>query len=260
MKPAALCQPHVDPATQLEWESAHFAADLEKRGLRCRPAASTRDAYTMFRFFTDLWAPADVETMPQLDRIVRYGSALMIEEATPRSLPLGGDTGGTFQVPGRLVAAQIAEHYADGTVQALRYGVDPLYRKTGLGAALVLQHAVDCAKRGGQIRRGMVELASPDALASLTVLLNHVGCVVDTCETYLYGEGRTVLLLTIPLTPLALVANRIDQAAAKEWVLSSSPHAYTLIGIDNPARIAALYRETPHRIVAVLPGGMLLAV
>jgi hypothetical protein len=32
-----------------------------------------------------------------------------------------------------------------------------------------------CFRLGGRVRHGMVDLASPDALASLTVLLNHVG-------------------------------------------------------------------------------------
>jgi hypothetical protein len=61
--------------TQLEWEATHFAAELDKQGLCARHAETTRDAYALFRFFADLWAPADVESMPQLDRIVRHGSA-----------------------------------------------------------------------------------------------------------------------------------------------------------------------------------------
>ncbi len=247
MKPAGLCQSYTDPVTQLEWEATHFAAELRARGLRCHPATTRTDAYHLWRFFADLWAPADVETMPQLDRIVRHGSALMIEETES----------------GRLVAAQIAEHYADGTVQALRYGVDPLYRKTGLGAELVLAHAWQHVGWPQTVRRGTVDLASPDALASLTVLVNHLGCVADGCETYLWGPGSTVLTLTLPLTPLGLVANRIDQAAAKEWVLTTSPHDYRvhrLLAPDAPAHIARMYCETPYRIVAVLAGGALLAV
>ncbi len=106
----------------------------------------------------------------------------------------------------------------------------------------------------------MVDLASPDALASLTVLVNHLGCVVDGCETYLWGPGSTVLTLTLPLTPLGLVANRIDQAAAKDWVLTTAPHDYRILSVSSPDRIAEVYRTTPYRIVAVLAGGALLAV
>ncbi len=245
MKPAGLCQSYTDPVTQLEWEADYFANDLKWRGLRCHPATTRTDAYQLFTFFADLWAPADVETMPQLDRIVRHGAALMIEEADS----------------GRVVAAQIAEVYADGTVQALRYGVDPLYRKTGLGAELVRAHAHWAAScRRGTVRRGAVDLASPDALASLTVLVNHLGCVADGCDTYLWGPGSTVLTLTLPLTPLGLVATRIDQVAAKDWVLTTAPHDYRLLEVSNPERIAAIYRETPYRIVAVFAGGALLAV
>jgi GNAT superfamily N-acetyltransferase len=242
MKPPALCQPST-PA-QLEWEARHFGSELAARGLRCRPATTTTDAYCLWRFLTNCFLPVEIEPMPVMDRIVRHGYALMIEDI----------------MSGRPIAAQIAEHYADGTVQALRYAVDPLYRKEGLSAKLVLQHAVDCMERGGVVRRGMVDLGSPDALASLTVLVNHLGCVVDGCETYLYGEDHTVLTVEVPLTPRGLVESRIDQAAAKEWLLSVSPHDYTLLSPSAPKRIAEVYRTSNHRIVAVLPGGALLAV
>jgi GNAT superfamily N-acetyltransferase len=243
MKPPALCQSHSDPRTQLDWEAQHFAVDMEKRGLRCRQATTTRDAYYLYKFFETVWPEYGID-LPTLARILRYGYVLLVEE-------MASD---------RIIAAQLADHYADQTVQALRYAVDPLHRRAGLGAQVVLQHAVDCWRRGGRVRRGFVDLANADALASLTNLLNHVGCVVDGCETYLWGEGRTVLTVELQLTPLDLVASRIDQAAAKEWMLSASPHEYTLLSPSAPARIAEVYRTSRHRIVGVLAGGALLAV
>lgn len=239
MKPRAVCQSFQDePLKQLYMESALFSALLEARGLLCRLAVPA-DHAPLWTFLLAHWHESMLERPHELARTLRHGFSLVLTDPD-----------------GQIVGAQLADLYADRTLQALRYALAPAYRGARLGAGLVRRHALDAMLRyGARERRGTVETTN---LASLKTLLNDVGCVADGYAAAPLYEPPA-FTVTLALTPMGLVANRIDQAASVEqcFRLEAFDHAIT-DGKDGP-RIAELYAKGYH-VIGVLPTGQLLAV
>jgi hypothetical protein len=243
-KPSAICRvsPELEALASPDAVAAFVAA--EKRRLEAQVAA--------LGLRLRLATLADIDAIQQL-QASRFASGTLVEDAYVLFRIVRFGFAPLVETPGGLiVACAISQGHddPDRTTWGIRNSVDPSVSGSNLAAVLATYSCLLGMERGSRLRRAFV---SPGNHASLANVLNHVGFIAETFAPTVPGHVGPRFILAMPLTPGGVRNNGIDHDKVRTFMAEHKEgRDYVVVPCGNLDELAALYRETPFRVVAFL--------
>ena len=155
---------------------------------------------------------------------------------------------------GKILAYDLSISYDDvaKTSYEVAIAVDRGLSGHRLGALLSTYGAILGWERGSRVRKSTVH---PLNASSVKNLLNYAGFFAADFIPDFLGQMDPRLILSLPLTPHAILNQTVSMGAMKRLVNAGEKDKdYRLIQCGAFAEMDQLYRETRFRIIAFIPG------
>lgn len=142
----------------------------------------------------------------------------------------------------------------DKTSFTIRMAVDESLKGNNLGYHLMIYSSLLAMEQGSRVKRGIIQVEN---IRSLYINLNKVGWICDAMIPRITQLG-TFFEIALPLDPMGLTANVIDQRSLIQYIQShKQDHDFMLIHPENTQKMRQVYAETDFKICAVVkPGGI----
>ncbi|MEM7373209.1 MAG: hypothetical protein AAF587_31585 [Bacteroidota bacterium] len=142
----------------------------------------------------------------------------------------------------------------DKTSFTIRMAVDESLKGNNLGYHLMIYSSLLAMEQGSRVKRGIIQVEN---IRSLYINLNKVGWICDSLIPQITGLG-TFFEIALPLDPMGLTANVIDQRSLIQYIQSHKMNMdFLLIHPEDTHRMRQVYAETDFKICAVVkPGGL----
>ena len=210
-------------------------AEINSLGLSLR-LAKLSDIDPVYDFIISRFSKEFIDDVSKYDifRFVEYGHGLIIEDEKDTIL------GCLFEV-GYEKIRKIS--------YSIRLGIDKRLKGNGLGKLLTVYSCLMAMERGSEVKIGLIDFNN---FISLHIHVNQVGWLIDKFYHDLYSLGLS-FEFSLPLTPEALLRNRVDQDKLRTFL---SEHIegvdYLLIKCDDIETIKSVYKNCKFKIAAVI--------
>jgi len=247
VKPSAICKQLDDweksilSLNKLDFAKAYkekIHAEINSYGLNLR-MAKLGDIEKVYEFIISRFNKEYIDDVSKYDlfRFIEYGHGLIIEDS--RRVILGC----LFEV-GYEKGWKIS--------YSLRLGIDDELKGKGLGKLLTVYSCLLAMERGAHQKMGLISINN---LASLHIHVNQAGWLVDKFYHDLGSLGLS-FEFSLPLTPEALLSNRIDQDGMRSFIESHTEGVdYLLIDCEDVETIKSVYKNCNFKIAAVTTMG-----
>jgi len=203
------------------------------------------DIERLYRFTHDRWIIFGERIANDLSaydiyRFILFGYALMLENKE-----------------GELLACVYSAYYQtpDKCTFNLRLAMDERLKGKNTGLHMVNYLNLIAMEKGMLTDRGLLET---DNSVSAYLHLNKMGCVFDNYHPELQLGIQKAFMLSLRLTPVDFVYNRIDIEKLLRYIEHNQAGSdYQLIDFDDFQNIESLYKEGRYLIVAMIREGWL---
>jgi len=157
---------------------------------------------------------------------------------------------------GKILAYDLSISYDDPEKTSYEVAVAVDYKLSGhrLGSLLSTYGAILGWERGSRVRKSSV---NPLNVPSVKNLLNYSGFYGADFAPNFLGQMGPRLILSLPLTPNAILNQTVSMGAVKKFVNTGSQNKdYRLIRCDVFPEMEKMVRETPFRIIAFIQAGV----
>jgi hypothetical protein len=132
---------------------------------------------------------------------------------------------------------------------SLRLGIDEELKGKGLGKLLTIYSCLLAMERGLHLKIGLISINN---LASLHIHVNQVGWLIDKFYHDLDSLGLS-FEFSMPLTPDALLRNRIDQDGMQAYIEEHIEGVdFLLIDCEDVETIKSVYMNCKFKIAAII--------
>jgi len=213
----------------------NIQAEINSFGLRLR-MAHLEDIDPIIDFLVTRFI-RDPEAISKYDlyRFIEYGHGLIVENEQ------GHIVGCLFEIGYEKEQTKIS--------YSIRLGIDESVKGKGLGRLLTVYSCLLAMERGAQIKIGLIH---SNNFPSLHIHVNQVGWLIDE---YHYNLGNLGLCFefSLPLTPQALLVNRIDLDKVRSYCAEHQEGIdYLYIKGDDIETIKSVYRTKRFKIAAIV--------
>jgi hypothetical protein len=214
-------------------EKIHEEINSYGLGLRM---AKLSDIDKVYEFIISRFNKEYIDDVSKYDlfRFIEYGHGLIIEDSQKVIL------GCLFEV-GYEKTWKIS--------YSLRLGIDEELKGKGLGKLLTVYSCLLAMERGLHLKIGLISINN---LASLHIHVNQVGWLIDKFYHDLDSLGLS-FEFCLPLTPEALLRNRIDQDGMQTFIKEHTEGVdYLLIDCEDVETIKSVYKNCKFKIAAII--------
>jgi len=244
VKPLCICQElnewekSILSLTKMDFITAYkrkIQTEINSFGLRLRMAEIT-DIDPVHDFIITCFS-RDPEAVSKYDlyRFIKYGHGLIIEDEHQLIL------GCLFEIGYRKNQKKIS--------YSVRLGIDESMKGKGLGRLLTVYSCLLAMENGSQIKTGLIHANN---FQSLHLHVNQAGWLIDTFYHTL-GLLGLCFEFSLPLTPEALLGNRIDLDKVQTYIAEHQEEIdYLLIKGNDIETIKSVYKNYQFKIAAII--------
>ncbi len=179
----------------------------------------------------------DPEAISKYDlyRFIEYGHGLIVENGQQQIV------GCLFEIGYEKEQVKIS--------YSIRLGIDESVKGKGLGRLLTVYSCLLAMEKGSQIKIGLIH---SNNFPSLHIHVNQVGWLIDAFH-YNLGKLGLCFEFSLPLTPEALLVNRIDLDKVRHYCAEYQEGLdYLLIRGDDTDTIKSVYKNQKFKIAAIV--------
>lgn len=209
--------------------------EINSYGLSLR-TAELSDIDPVYDFIVSRFKKEYLDDVSRYDlfRFIEYGHGLIVEDEKKEIL------GCLFEV-GYEKAVKIS--------YSIRLGIDEKLKGKGLGKLLTVYSCLLAMERGSELKIGLIDITN---YVSLHIHVNQVGWLIHKFYHDLSSLGLS-FEFSLPLTPEALLKNRVDQDKIREFIKTHAEGKdYLILQGDDTAKIKSVYEIGKFKIAAIL--------